>query len=200
LVLVRHGQTPSNVRGVLDTRLPGPELTEKGVRQATALAESLTGEDVVGVYSSVATRAHQTAMTVAGRYDLAAKCVDGLHELQAGDLEGSTEPVYREIFDKIFAQWLDGRLTERLPGGECAQDLLDRFLPGLDRIVATHGSGTVVVVSHGEAIRLAVPALAHNLDRSASLMYVPNCGTVVLETGPGRPAEWRCTTWTGLAG
>ena len=34
LHLVRHGQTPSNVAGALDTALPGAPLTELGREQA----------------------------------------------------------------------------------------------------------------------------------------------------------------------
>lgn len=34
LLLLRHGQTEANVRGMLDTSLPGTSLTEKGMQQA----------------------------------------------------------------------------------------------------------------------------------------------------------------------
>ena len=36
LVLMRHGQTHSNLQRVIDTRPPGADLTEKGQQQATA--------------------------------------------------------------------------------------------------------------------------------------------------------------------
>ncbi|MCM1975585.1 histidine phosphatase family protein, partial [Streptomyces sp. G1] len=34
LLLVRHGQTPTNVDYLLDTAVPGPGLTELGLAQA----------------------------------------------------------------------------------------------------------------------------------------------------------------------
>ncbi|KTR37372.1 histidine phosphatase, partial [Curtobacterium oceanosedimentum] len=37
LLLIRHGQTPANVSGVLDAEVPGPGLTELGQQQADAL-------------------------------------------------------------------------------------------------------------------------------------------------------------------
>ena len=37
LILIRHGETPSNVRGSLDTSLPGPGLTDLGQEQAEAI-------------------------------------------------------------------------------------------------------------------------------------------------------------------
>lgn len=41
LLLVRHGETPSNVDRLLDTAVPGPGLTRLGERQAAALPEAL---------------------------------------------------------------------------------------------------------------------------------------------------------------
>ena len=37
LTLVRHGQTPSNVLGLLDTAPPGPGLTDLGQLQAASV-------------------------------------------------------------------------------------------------------------------------------------------------------------------
>ncbi|HEY0805657.1 MAG TPA: histidine phosphatase family protein, partial [Pseudonocardiaceae bacterium] len=52
LILARHGQTDANIRMVLDSRPPGPPLTELGHRQADELADLLAVEPVVGVYAS----------------------------------------------------------------------------------------------------------------------------------------------------
>ncbi|HEY1158028.1 MAG TPA: phosphoglycerate mutase family protein, partial [Arthrobacter sp.] len=41
LLLIRHGETPGNVLGQLDTDHPGPGLTELGERQAEAMARAL---------------------------------------------------------------------------------------------------------------------------------------------------------------
>ncbi|BCW50626.1 hypothetical protein StoSoilB13_29680 (plasmid) [Arthrobacter sp. StoSoilB13] len=46
LLLIRHGQTPGNVAGQLDTAFPGPGLTELGERQAAALPEALADESI----------------------------------------------------------------------------------------------------------------------------------------------------------
>ena len=44
LLLIRHGQTPSNVLGALDTLVPGPGLTPLGLEQAAAIPDALAGE------------------------------------------------------------------------------------------------------------------------------------------------------------
>ena len=46
LILVRHGQTSSNVAGLLDTDEPGAGLTGVGLEQAAALADALRDESI----------------------------------------------------------------------------------------------------------------------------------------------------------
>ena len=46
LMLIRHGQTPSNVLGLLDTAIPGPGLTDLGREQAAACRRTLDGQRV----------------------------------------------------------------------------------------------------------------------------------------------------------
>ena len=41
LVLMRHGQTHSNLQRVIDTRPPGADLTEKGQQQALSAGAEL---------------------------------------------------------------------------------------------------------------------------------------------------------------
>lgn len=67
LLLIRHGQTTSNIRHALDTALPGAALTDLGWSQARAAGELLASETVGGLdaplalVSSEALRARQTA-------------------------------------------------------------------------------------------------------------------------------------------
>ncbi len=74
IILLRHGQTFSNVERLLDTRPPGAELTERGREQATDVGIQLAhlvaagdGEKgrLRGIISSVALRAQQTLMLAA---------------------------------------------------------------------------------------------------------------------------------------
>ena len=66
LLLIRHGQTTSNISHALDTRLPGAALTDLGWSQARAAGERLGGEQdtqdaPLALVSSQALRARQTA-------------------------------------------------------------------------------------------------------------------------------------------
>lgn len=188
LVMARHGETEANVRHVLDTRPPGAPLNERGHAQAAALGERLVVAPVTAVHASVATRAQQTAAPVAAAHGLDVQVVEGVHEVFCGEYEGRSGREALERFLAVYEAWWAGDLDARLPGGESAHDVRDRFLPALDRLL-DGASGDVVLVSHGAAIRLAAAAL---LGDTAETAYVPNTGLVVL-----RPdgAGWVLEHW-----
>jgi probable phosphoglycerate mutase len=192
LVLVRHGQTSANVVHALDTRPPGAPLTELGHSQAAALAERLKTDPVVGrisaVHASTATRAQQTAAPVAAELGLDVQVVEGAHEIFVGDLENRSDREARERFEEVYAAWQRGDLEARLPGGESARELRERFSEAVAAITAS-ATGSVVLVSHGAAIRLGAAAL---LGDNAETAYLGNTGVVVLsDDGAG----WQLVHW-----
>jgi len=177
LILARHGQTAANVTKELDSRPPGRPLNELGLSQAAALGQRLAGERLSVVHASTATRAQQTATPVAAAHGFDVQIVEGVHEVYCGDLEGRSDEDARAQFDRCYHAWWNGDLDAHLPGGESALDLRARYVPVVEAI--TDGaSDTVVLVSHGAAIRLAAAAL---LGDTAETKYVPNTGLVILQ-------------------
>ncbi|MFE9611069.1 histidine phosphatase family protein [Streptomyces sp. NPDC006012] len=198
LLLVRHGQTPSNVEGLLDTTVPGAGLTPLGQRQAAALPMALADEDIEAVYVSTLVRTQLTAAPLAAARGLDVRIRDGLRELAAGDLEmlpGDTEPGLAYM-RTVFA-WAGGDTALRMPGAETGAEALARF----DAVVeeaADAATGTVVLVSHGAAIRMWTAARAHNVDVPFVADHpLENTAVVVLE---GSPADgWKVLSWEGAA-
>lgn len=191
LVLVRHGQTDANVRGALDTRPPGEPLDKRGHEQARALARRLADDPVTAVYASHAVRARQTAAPLAAGHGLEVMVIDGIQELFVGDLEGRADRAARQAFDRVYAMIWHGDLDAHLSGGESAADLRARFLPAVEKVM-DGVTGTVVVVSHGAAIRLGAAAM---LGEAAETAYVPNSGLVVLSPDSAAPAGWVLKHW-----
>ncbi|WP_243790834.1 histidine phosphatase family protein [Saccharopolyspora gloriosae] len=199
LVLVRHGQTPSNVRGVLDTAPPGPGLTELGARQAEDLAERLATEKVLSVHASRALRAQQTALPAATRHGLDVRIADGTHEIFVGDLEGLGDEHSRELFDEIYASWHHGEPDRPMPGGETGTQALTRFFDSAQPVLDDVTTGSVVLVSHGAMVRLVASRLAGEISaRRSSEAYLPNTGIIVLEADSGTKTGWRCIEWDDL--
>lgn len=196
LLLVRHGETESNVRHVLDSRPPGPPLNEVGERQADELALRLADEPVVAVYASTAIRAQQTAEPLARRHGLAVRVLDGVHEVGLGDLEGRSDQAAVEVFVSVYRPWTKGDLSPAMPGGETGYEVLARCGAAVDKIVAEHRSGTVVLVSHGGTIRLLAESMADNVTAAlADAGLIPNTGCVVLTRDDD---GWHCLEWTGV--
>ena len=77
LLLIRHGQTPSNVLGLLDTAIPGPGLTDLGIEQAAALPAALADYRIDAIYASAQRRAQLTAQPLADARGLPIQVRDG---------------------------------------------------------------------------------------------------------------------------
>lgn len=198
LVLARHGQTPANVGRVLDTRLPGPGLTDLGRAQAEALGHELAGADappVTAVHHSAARRAGETAALACAPLGLVPRRVEGAYEVQVGVLEGRNDEAAIEEFGAVFSSWLAGDLDRAFPEGESGHAVLGRLVPAIDEIRAAHDEGgTVVLVSHGAALRLLAPVLVGG-EEVLALGEAPlgNCGRVVLRSAP--TGGWELEAW-----
>ncbi|WP_157647189.1 histidine phosphatase family protein [Actinomycetospora chiangmaiensis] len=194
LVLARHGQTPANVAKTLDTRLPGPGLTDLGRLQAEALGKELAELGVTALYGSRARRAQETAGVVGTVLGLTPGAVDGVHEVQVGDLEGRSDDESVGVFRAVYDAWRAGDVTARMPGGESGQDVLDRYLPAVEDLRRRHPDETVVLVSHGAVLRLVGHALAGASDlRPDGDDHLDNCGR--LEFGSLPDGGWRLAAW-----
>ncbi|MFF5138301.1 histidine phosphatase family protein [Streptomyces sp. NPDC013157] len=196
LLLIRHGQTPTNVDFLLDTAVPGPGLTALGEQQAAALPGALADEDIEALYVSTLTRTQLTAAPLATARGLDPVVRDGIREVFAGDLEllpGHSERG-EEYMRTVFA-WAAGDTAPRMPGGETGDEVLGRYDAVIAEAAAT-GAGTVAMVSHGAVIRLWTAARADNVDVPyAASRPLGNTGVVILE---GSPADgWKALSWEG---
>ena len=200
LVLVRHGQSHGNVERRLDTRPPGAALTDLGRDQARAFARELPHRPAM-VAHSVALRAAQTAAEIGDELGLGTHELEGIHEVQVGELEDRNDDAAIAEFETIYQRWHEGDLGLPLPGGETAGQVLDRYVPVITQLRlrfldddAWHGD--IVVVSHGAAIRLASAVLA-GVDASFALdHHLANTESVVL--APITDGRWSCVQWGTL--
>ncbi|RAX47839.1 histidine phosphatase family protein [Arthrobacter sp. AQ5-05] len=197
LILIRHGQTASNVAQALDTAAPGAPLDETGMAQAQALVERLgaEGQDVDAVYSSTLLRARMTAGPLAQARGLQVAEHAGLSEISAGELEMRTDRDAQLAYRDVFFRWLSGDLAARVPGGEDARTALDRFDAVIEGARGA-GTGKLVVVSHAAMLVTWLASRSANFD-SALLSPVPlaNTGVVTLENATG--SSWRLRSWQG---
>ena len=131
--------------------------------------------------------------------DVPIAVTEGIHEIDLGELEGRDDHAAYEAYMENLAAWLRSDASAQAEGGETYLQLLDRYVPVLDALIADHeGRDTdLLVVSHGGAIR-TVAAHAASVDPQVALdAYIANCQFVVLEPG-GKPfGQWAVRYWAG---
>jgi broad specificity phosphatase PhoE len=197
LLLIRHGQTPSNVGGILDTRIPGPGLTTLGEAQAAAIPETLAGEQIDAIYASTQVRSQITAAPLVAARGLELQVRDGIREIASGDYEMRSDFDAVEDYLATMVRWVDGDLEAQLPGGETAAEVFDRYNEVVTEAYNA-GHSAVALVSHGAVIRTWAGYYADNL--SAQFIAdnpLHNTGVVVVE---GSPIEgWTALSYMGEA-
>jgi len=195
LILIRHGQTTSNVDGLIDTGRPGPGLTALGFAQAAALPERLAGESIDVLYTSTLTRARQTAAPIGASLRLEPLVRDGLREIGAGTLEMRGDDTAVRLYRDTTFAWSAGTLDVRMPGADSGAEVFERYDAVIDEI-ALSGVGCAAVVSHGAVIRCWAAARARNVAAGfAAHSPLSNTGVVLLD---GSPRDgWHVLTWDG---
>ena len=157
-MLWRHGQTAWNLEG----RFQGTTdiaLTEVGIGQAKRAARLLAALKPDAVIASDLQRAADTAAELAALTGLDVSHHEGLRETYAGVWQGLTHDEISSRFGEEYAAWKRGEPVRR-GGGELETEVADRAAPViLDAADKLPDGGTLVVVSHGGAIRTAIGRL-----------------------------------------
>lgn len=200
LILVRHGQSHANVERRLDTRPPGADLTDLGREQARSFAGGSARPPGLLLHS-VARRAEQTATEMACELGLSATELEGVHEVQAGDLEDRSDDDAIAEFSAVYRRWCQGSLDIAMPGGETGLDVLQRYLPVITEIRLRYLDDPawrhdIVVVSHGAAIRLAAAALTGVDSNFVIDHHLANTEAVSLV--PITDGRWTCVQWGAM--
>jgi 2,3-bisphosphoglycerate-dependent phosphoglycerate mutase len=160
---VRHGETESNVLGIVAGSTDVP-LTARGRTQALAAAEMLKAAGLTAVYSSSLVRARDTAHCIADALGLRVVIIPELAERNWGELEGKPR---------------DLRHRGRLPAGaDTPHQFLQRILCGLRKI---DGGGVPLIVSHSGVFRvlsrlLGIPEAAAPVTNAQPVRFVPPAG------------------------
>ena len=164
LILIRHGQTTSNIGRHLDTGVPGAPLTELGYEQARSLPTRLKREKIDVLYSSNLLRTQQTAVPLAEARGLPIAIRSGLQEIRAGDLEMANDEESIQSYLRVVMEWADGTGQSRMPGTtRTGAMVLGEFDQVVDEVVGLGVEGAAIV-SHGAIIRTWVAARAVNLE------------------------------------
>jgi len=153
LWLARHGQTAYNNEGRFQGWLPVP-LDDTGRGQARELAEVVERLSPAALVTSDIARAQETAAIVGERVGLTPVVDARFAETETGDWTDRTFADVMAEAPEEFARFVALDMTWGFPGGETFVQQRERVLEGLADWRARQIPGNVVIVCHGNTIRL----------------------------------------------
>jgi probable phosphoglycerate mutase len=167
LILLRHGETEWNLSGRWQGQAADTPLTKLGREQARIVASRLRSYPIRAIYSSDLLRAFETAQIVGELLGVALMADPALRESDIGAWTGLTWDQITVRFPDEVAAMFSGQEVRR-GGGESYGELQARLAAAAEQIAARHPGQTVLLVSHGAALRSLV---AHALDASLAQMH-----------------------------
>lgn len=152
LYIVRHCQSMGNIEGRFQGRFDA-EVSEAGKKQLDLLSLRFRNEHLDAIYASPLKRAYQTAEAVNRFHDLPIHAVDGLLELDVGDMENLKLSEIGEKFPEVAKNWDQCPDLCEFPHGETMRQAYNRVNDALDQIIRANAGKTVFVATHGGVIR-----------------------------------------------
>jgi len=153
--LVRHGESEWNLEGRLQGQTSNIPLTALGREQAHHTAAQLANSGAQIIVSSDLLRAVETARIIARNLSIPLQLESDLREQSLGIFEGRLAiEAHREIND---TDWFDPKW--RPAGGESLEDVYIRLERLFRKLQQELPGGQVIVVTHGDAARIALVLL-----------------------------------------
>lgn len=176
LIIVRHGETEENVKQITQGHIPG-KLSAKGRAQVRDAAKVLSKERIDVIFSSDLKRCRDTTAAIAKFHDAPVHYTSDLREKNYGIYEGGPHIHYRNDLDASGQP----RHRFRPKNGENYLDMKRRLVRFARRLPKDYGDKTVLLVTHGGALRCLVSwYLQIPISKAASIPTPKNAGILML--------------------
>lgn len=191
--IVRHCEALGNLSGRFQGQIDH-DITETGAKQLVRLAERFENVEIDAVYASPLIRAHKTAKAIADKKGLSITLMDALKELNVGALEDVTYEAFKSDFNDLYYAWVNEPWAFEAPKGEKMTELYERIWGAVLKIVKENSGKTVLVASHGCAIRNIVCRILYNDIKmmNAVKIGVNTAVTKLIFSNEGCTAEYIC--------
>ncbi|MGF6398612.1 putative phosphoglycerate mutase [Pseudomonas frederiksbergensis] len=150
IVIIRHGETPQNLRGVFQGQ-SDPDLDEVGIERFKEIGRLLKDEKWDAIYSSNYKRSVASANFLTADVQVPRFISTDFTERHLGELDGGA----KELLLAADPELLEKLMTlEYTPfKGESGSSALERFVRGIQAVETEH-FGRVVIISHGGIVAL----------------------------------------------
>lgn len=178
IYLLRHCESSANKDGILAGRTPKIGLSKRGARQANQIATALSQDMFTKIYFSPLQRCRETIEPFLKKSRRRAIPEPLFVEMNYGQWSGrKLSDLRREKLWKLI-QSNPSRVT--FPSGESFVAAERRIKRGLNKIARASQKGRVLVVSHGDPIKIAIQlALKGDLDSFQRIVIDPGSVTII---------------------
>ncbi|MGW4463006.1 histidine phosphatase family protein [Micromonospora sp. NPDC004704] len=171
LVIARHGEAACNAAGIVGGERGCTGLTDLGRSQVERLSARLAAEHAQrpydAFYATSRLRVVQTAAIIAQALRLPATTDSGLLGPDHGDADGQPWSDVKTAFQGPPQHAPDSQYAA---GSETWNQYLQRATHALQKILARHDGGRILITAHGETVE-AAHSLLLGLPRNACLRF-----------------------------
>ena len=147
IYLIRHGECAGNKENRVRGRVDFP-LNENGMAQAEALALAMMDKGLAHVYSSPLKRALTTAETISRVCGCGLSSDDSFSNIRLDPWQGRLKSEIAASEPELWNTWISDPESLVLDGAETLDQVMERSLAGLQRLMEKHKGETFAVVSH----------------------------------------------------
>ena len=152
LYLIRHAQAEGNIKRIFQGHTDA-YISECGKVQLERLKTRFENIPFDVIYSSPLKRAFETAQAVNSLMKKEIIINEDLIEINGGKFEGERWDDLPDLFPNEYELWANNHGEFAAPDGESMPEVYDRMKNAINTIVKNNTGKTIVVVSHGCAIR-----------------------------------------------
>ncbi|MBR6966264.1 MAG: histidine phosphatase family protein [Clostridia bacterium] len=188
IYVIRHGETELNVKRIKQGWLDA-SLNQAGRDLARLTGQALQGIHFDACFSSPLKRAWETVeilLRESGNENVPIQADDRLKEINFGEEEG-TPGTYSSLPPETAQLFFSDALRfPGFPGGESIRDVCRRTGDFLNELIRQDRYGTVLVGTHGCALRAMMNPLYAQPDRFWQGHVPANCAITILESAGGQ--------------
>ena len=152
LIFIRHSETIWNLEGREMGHLDSP-LSERGKKQAQAIAERLKKTSFSCLYSSDLGRAVETASYISEICNIKIIQNEKLRERNMGIFQGYTRKEMQDNFPEEWKEYMTIGFEYVTPNGGSQRQRFERSVEIMNGLADNHPDESIVVVSHGGILR-----------------------------------------------
>lgn len=189
--IIRHGETQWNKAGMIQGQSNSP-LTQNGILQAEALADTLNPKHYDFLYSSDLGRTLQTAEILQKKINLPIQIDTGLRERHWGIFQGIPFSEIETNYPTLFKEFIKRNPDFCIPEGESFREFFNRTVTTFEAIAARHPEANIFVVTHGGNLDCLFRKTLHLPLDSPRCFSLKNVSMNIFTFNAG---QWHLETW-----